>query len=161
MNINSYIRSGVIEAYVLGVASPDERQELESLLPHYIELQVALSVIEQQFEEFAVRQSVPPPTNNRKAYYDFIDRMPVPTTKGNGHVPPRGKTKGEDGYIPVEASATHIRVHKHWRTFVLVLAILFKLLAVAFIIMCFKYFQMRSEVQDMKQKVEQVQSGKR
>ncbi|WP_276484887.1 hypothetical protein [Paraflavitalea pollutisoli] len=160
MNINSYIRSGVIEAYVLGVASPDERQELEALLPHHIELQVALSVIEQQFEVFALQQSVPPPTRNRKRYDDFVDRMPVPS-KGNGKVPPRGKDTGEDGYIPVEASDTHIRVHKYWRTFVLVLAILFKLLAVAFIIMCVKYFHMRSEVQDMKQKIDQVQSGRR
>lgn len=161
MNINSYIRSGVIEAYVLGVASPDERQELEDLLPHHIELQVALSVIEQQFEQFALQQSVPPPTRSRKQYDDFIDRMPVPTTKGDGAVPPRGKANREDGYIPVETSDTHIRVHKNWRTFVLVLAILFKLLAIAFIIMCAKYFQMRSEVQDMKHKVELEQSAKR
>lgn len=145
----------------MGVATPDERQELEALLPKYIDLQVALSVIEQQFEQYALQQAIPPPTQSRKRYHDFIERMPVPTTKGNGHDSTHGKKRDRDGYISIEVTDPYIRVHKHWRTFFFILAVLFKLLVLALIYMCFKYFEMRSEVRELKHKINQVQIGRR
>lgn len=161
MNIYSYLNSGKIEAYVLGVATNEERKELEELLPRYVELQVALSVIEQQFEQYALQQAVPPPAHARDRFDDFIEKMPVPRTGGKGPIPPNGNGNDHTHYIPVESSTTHIRVHKNWRIFLLVLSILFKLLLVALAILAFKYFEMKSEVQELKHKVDQQQAGSR
>ncbi|HAI84997.1 MAG TPA: hypothetical protein DCL43_15135, partial [Chitinophagaceae bacterium] len=62
MDIQAYIASGVVESYVLGLATNEERAELEQLLPQHPELQDALTDFEQSFENFHQTQAaVPPP----------------------------------------------------------------------------------------------------
>jgi hypothetical protein len=41
-NINEYIMSGIIEAYVLGVATPLEVKEVEQLAADHIEIRQAI-----------------------------------------------------------------------------------------------------------------------
>ncbi|WP_165917278.1 anti-sigma factor [Flaviaesturariibacter aridisoli] len=50
MNIKEYISSGIIESYVLGLASDAERQEFEALCRQYPELAQARSRFEQALE---------------------------------------------------------------------------------------------------------------
>jgi anti-sigma factor RsiW len=66
VNIQLYIRSGIIESYVLGLAEPAEQHEFEQLLPLYPELQDALKAFQQQVEELAARHAVPPPPDTHK-----------------------------------------------------------------------------------------------
>jgi len=55
LNIQQYITSGIIETYVMGLASPEEASQLERLLPFYPELQSALSDFGFQLELFAIQ----------------------------------------------------------------------------------------------------------
>ena len=50
MDINNYISSGIIEMYVMGVCSPEEKAELELLRPQYPELHTAIVAFEKAFE---------------------------------------------------------------------------------------------------------------
>jgi len=43
LNIQQYISSGIIEIYVMGLASAEEASQLERLLPFFPELRAALS----------------------------------------------------------------------------------------------------------------------
>ncbi len=47
MGINNYISSGIIEMYVMGLSSPEEKDELELLRNQYLQLNEAIL----QFEE--------------------------------------------------------------------------------------------------------------
>lgn len=53
MNIKSYIQSGIVEAYVFGLATPVERLEFEELLSQYPDLHEALTAFEGQVEKLA------------------------------------------------------------------------------------------------------------
>lgn len=61
MNIKEYISSGIIESYVLGLASDAERQEFEALCRQYPELVEARDRFERQLEAELLADAPAPP----------------------------------------------------------------------------------------------------
>ena len=57
MDINNYISSGIIEMYVMGICSPEEKAELELLRPQYPELHIAIIEFEKAFENNLLQSS--------------------------------------------------------------------------------------------------------
>ena len=51
MDINQYISSGIIEMYVMGLCSDEEKAALEVMRPQYAELDTAISAFEKTFEK--------------------------------------------------------------------------------------------------------------
>jgi len=66
VDIKAYIESGIIESYVLGLASPEETAELESLRTRYPELDAAIRAFEQKVELQGFRDGVRPPVHIRE-----------------------------------------------------------------------------------------------
>ena len=60
MNIQEYISSGIIELYVMGVCSSEEKHELEALRQQYPELNKAIIDFEIELEEKMLRNSTIP-----------------------------------------------------------------------------------------------------
>lgn len=67
MNTREYIESGIIESYVLGMASPEEAAELESLCLQFPEIKAALTAFEETLEKNAMANAIPPPPSIKKA----------------------------------------------------------------------------------------------
>lgn len=61
MDISEYISSGVIDAYVLGIATEEELHELNKLRFQYPEIERAIQEQELLMEQYARAQSVVPP----------------------------------------------------------------------------------------------------
>jgi anti-sigma-K factor RskA len=61
VNVQEYISSGIIEKYVMGLATGPEKAEFEQLCGQYPELVAARSEFEKQLEGFAMENAVPPP----------------------------------------------------------------------------------------------------
>lgn len=61
MNIQEYISSGIIESYVLGLASPEERIEFEQLCSQYPQLAEARNNFELKLESRAMQGKITPP----------------------------------------------------------------------------------------------------
>lgn len=81
MDIQAYIASGVVESYVLGLATNEERAELEQLLPQHPELQDALTDFEQSLENFHQTQAVvPPPAIKANLMAQLADEFATDTT---------------------------------------------------------------------------------
>ena len=145
MNIELYIQSGIVESYVLGLATPLEREELEQLIPHYPELKVALSDFEYQLELFALDNEEPPPPEVRERIRARIQDIPAvrPSKRGNGgHAGQRGTN-----YLHVETSSNHIRVHKAWKTLFIVIFILSKIFLALAIYFFLEYRHLKGAVQ--------------
>jgi hypothetical protein len=53
MNIQAYIESGILEEYVLGTVSPQEKQEVECMASIYPEIQQELQILETALEKYA------------------------------------------------------------------------------------------------------------
>ena len=124
MNIELYIQSGIVESYVLGLATQTEREEFELLMPHYHELKVALSDFEYQLELFAIDNEEPPPPEVRERIQARIHDVPTvrPSKNGNGR-----RHQSRTNYLHVETSSNHIRVHKAWKTLFIVVFVLAKI----------------------------------
>ena len=145
MNIELYIQSGIVESYVLGLATPTEREEFEQLMPHYPELKVVLSDFEYQLELFAIDNEEPPPPGVRERIQARIQDIPAvrPSKDGNGR---RHEHKGS-GYLQVETSSNHIRVHKAWKTLFIVIFILSKIFLALAIYFFLEYRHAKAVVQ--------------
>lgn len=77
-DIKKYIGSGIIEMYVLGLASDDEKKELEALSPHHPEIDREIEAVSSalQFYNKAAKQA---PNPGVKAFLmatiDFTERL--------------------------------------------------------------------------------------
>jgi len=65
VNIQEYISSGIVESYVLGLASEQERAEFERMCAAHPELRQAREAFEIQLEQQNLSAAVPPPTQLR------------------------------------------------------------------------------------------------
>ena len=63
MDITEYIQSGIIEQYVLGLATTEEAAELEQLRVEYPELNVAISDFEESLENHIRANAIEPPSH--------------------------------------------------------------------------------------------------
>lgn len=61
MDIQSFIQSGLLEAYVLNQCSPEERAEVERMAALHPEIRAELGAIERSLEQVARANAVPPP----------------------------------------------------------------------------------------------------
>src|SRR5215472_5012425 len=74
MNIQEYISSGIVESYVLGLASEEEKAEFENRCVQYPELVKARNDFELALEEQVGKNSVPPPSHIKEKVWSTIHR---------------------------------------------------------------------------------------
>ena len=73
MNIKEYISSGIVESYVLGLASEEERREFEQLCSQYPEILEARTAFEISLEKQAFENAVNPDSNLKNKILSQID----------------------------------------------------------------------------------------
>jgi anti-sigma-K factor RskA len=61
VNVQEYISSGIVESYVLGLASPEEQREFEQMSAQYPEVLDARIAFETSLEQQAVNNAIIPP----------------------------------------------------------------------------------------------------
>lgn len=72
MNVQEYISSGIIESYVLGLASEEERREFETLSNQYPEVLAARKAFEIALENQAIQNAIIPSTDVKTRIFDAI-----------------------------------------------------------------------------------------
>lgn len=77
MNIQDYISTGILEAYVLGELSATEREGVEKNLRQYPALRDELSKIELTMEGFLMRAALKPREEVKKNLFEKINNKPV------------------------------------------------------------------------------------
>jgi anti-sigma-K factor RskA len=121
LNIQEYIKSGIIESYILGLLEDEEAKELEGLLSTSPELQIAMQEFEQELEATLRQNEYHPPV---KVWSAIQHRIQLESLFGNTGTATDSK---KNDYIPIEAQFnSHIRVHKYWKHIFIVVFILSK-----------------------------------
>ncbi|MCD8741153.1 anti-sigma factor [Mucilaginibacter roseus] len=64
-DISAYIESGILELYVLGDVTPDERQQVEAAAIKYPKIKAELDAIEKAMESYALEQAIEPSEHQR------------------------------------------------------------------------------------------------
>lgn len=72
MNTQEYISSGIVESYVLGLASEDERREFEHMCVQYPEVLAARTAFELALEKQAMENAIAPPADLKNKIIDKI-----------------------------------------------------------------------------------------
>ena len=93
MNIQEYISSGIVESYVLGLASNEERLEFEQLYAIHTELRQAMQAFEKSLEQQALDNAVPPPAALKQKLWnnlglDSVGALPVVDMPAAGKMTP-------------------------------------------------------------------------
>jgi len=100
VNLKDYIESGIIESYVMGLASESERAEFEQLCTQHPELVAARRKFEESIESFAFEQALPTPPEVKGKIFEAIgDSSSRSTTSLN---PPKIDTM-ENSKTPVRS----------------------------------------------------------
>ena len=73
MNVQEYISSGIIESYVLGLASAEERSELENMYKQYSEVLQARIAFELSLEKLAMENAIPPSADTKSKIFTQLD----------------------------------------------------------------------------------------
>lgn len=73
MNIQAYIESGILEEYVLGTVSPQEKQEVECMSHIYPEIREELLRTESALEEYALKHQTLPPPSLKESIFAQMD----------------------------------------------------------------------------------------
>lgn len=81
MNIQEYISSGIVEGYVLGLASPEERAEFEQMCIQYPELVEARNNFELALEAHARRNTSRPPQEVKDKIWSAIQPTSTKSSK--------------------------------------------------------------------------------
>ena len=100
MNLQEYIASGIIESYVMDLASESERAEFEQLCTQYPELVAARKDFEERLEEYASEHAVAPPPEVKVKVLEAIGSSP-----GSRPVPSSNPSK----IITMENSKSPVR----------------------------------------------------
>jgi anti-sigma-K factor RskA len=72
VNTNEYISSGIIESYVLGLASDEERKEFEQMCTQYPEVLAARTSFELALEKQAMENAITPSADVKSKIFDQI-----------------------------------------------------------------------------------------
>jgi anti-sigma-K factor RskA len=74
MDLQSFIQSGLLEAYVLGQCTADERAQVERMAAQYPEVKAEINAIEASLEAYATAHAVPPPGWMKDRILERIDQ---------------------------------------------------------------------------------------
>jgi anti-sigma-K factor RskA len=74
VNVQEYILSGIVESYTLGLASPEDGAEFESMCAAHPEVRAAKYAFELQLEEILLQQKHDPPADLKSRIFSEIKK---------------------------------------------------------------------------------------
>lgn len=158
--IQQYINSGVLEAYVTGSATVAEEREVLLLKKTYPEVRDALYQLEVDMEMLAATMAIPPPPGTwDKIENEINDLILREKTSPKAFVEreEQNYTSAPPGnasqYIDVEAESNHMRIHKNWKWVFAAVFILGKLFLAAAIYFYLENRQAQEQIQELKTEI--------
>jgi len=93
MNPEEYIKSGMLEAYAMGLLSDEERVEIESAMAKYPELKAEINQIEIEFEQSAMSFEIAPPLRVKVGILNAINKEHNQTNAATYNLIPINRNK--------------------------------------------------------------------
>ena len=72
-DIRKYVESGILEAYVLGIATPEEQQQVEEMAHQHREVRKAIEAFGEDLEKFAMANAITPDPTIKPLLFATID----------------------------------------------------------------------------------------
>ena len=121
MNVQEYISTGILEAYVLDQLPPEERQDVERWAKEYPEVRQEISAIEDSLLSLAQKGAVNPPQQVKEKLFERLDTEL--STEENHEKPRLARTLDFYRYLSIAASIVALvgiglsfYYHREWKT---------------------------------------------
>ncbi|GAB2516628.1 hypothetical protein [Spirosoma aerophilum] len=154
MKTYQYLKSGILEAYLLGSTTEEEKEEVEKLLATDADVLAELNELEAGLEEYLLQNAVPPPPGVREAIALRLSETEITKWKEPAYSEPdpepNQSRSRESSYVDVEVDNTHIRVHKNWRPAFIAVFILSKIFLILGLYYYFKSASQEQEIMRLK-----------
>lgn len=155
-----YLTNGVLESYLLGLASEQEKEELKQILATDEEVLNQLGEIETEMEAYFIRHAVPPPPAIREKIELRISETEIKKWEPTPHTDFTQKTTeapaNEPYYVNADVDTTHIRVHKHWKIAFIAVFVLSKIFLITGLYFYFKAHTLEQEIERIKAQTQQT-----
>lgn len=119
MNTKEYISSGIIESYILGLASPEEAGIFECVIKNNAEVNAAFIEAQQLFEDLATAQAIEPPKELKDKIWEKIKKEEVVTFS----LPE--KDLNVEAEVQDEKPVKEITTFKRWKNIAVAASVLF------------------------------------
>ncbi|MEZ2441449.1 hypothetical protein QFZ51_000495 [Chitinophaga sp. W3I9] len=131
MELKFYIESGIIESFVLGLASEEEVEELQHMRRLYPELDTEVEYVERRLERAAFDEPAMPPVEIRERVLQKIR-----WEEGHAYSDPSSNYT----FINIQPKdGSHITVHRWWKIFFIIFFIMSKVFLFLAIFYYLKY----------------------
>ncbi len=106
MDIQAYISSGIIEAYVMGLATEEEIQILQCVQKHNAEVRQAVLDAQLSLEGLATQEAVPPPAHLKAAIWSKIQAEEASSSKEESIASAPASSGNTTAFIPATPQVT-------------------------------------------------------
>jgi hypothetical protein len=162
--MKDFIESGILEAYVIGSATPEEEHEVLYMIRRYPEVNSALKALEADIEELARHMAITPPPGAwdkiEQQINELMVRPQILPFKNGFH---QQKTNSSDfdkrdQYIQVEAESNFMRVHKTWKWVFAAVFVLGKIFLICAIYFYLENRQAQQQILELKTELKTVKA---
>jgi len=151
LDIKEYISSGILESYVLGLASPEEASILECVIKNNNEVKAAFEEAQITLEQLAQAQAMPPPQDLKSKIWNKIqmetlaeeEKPIIPITKeivSESQLSPETKLSADSRN---SATTEKLSRDSFWKNFAVAASLLLLLTSGA----AFFYFNQKSQLE--------------
>lgn len=140
MELKFYIESGIIESYVLGLASETEVEELEHMRKLFPELDTEVELAERRLEKACFDEAVLPPVEIRERVLQKVRWE---------YAGAQADAQSNYTFINIQPKdGSHISVHRWWKIFFIIIFILSKIFLFFAIFYYLKYRQEKEKQEE-------------
>lgn len=132
MELEQYISTGIIESYLLGLASPQEVAQLQQMRLRFPSLDTEIAAVERRMERAAFAEAVMPPARVWEGIQQHLNWESAQQEK----IEDERKHYTFINMQPKEG--TYISVHRSWKTILIVFFVLSKIFLVSALFFYFK-----------------------
>ncbi|WP_407500688.1 anti-sigma factor [Elizabethkingia anophelis] len=120
MNTKEYISSGIIESYILGLASPEEAGILECVMKNNAEVKAAFEEAQKTLEDLATAQAMTPPEDLKSKIWSKIRKEQITEEKVSDVSQPSMNLRIEE-----KREIKEIEKNTSWKKFAIAASVLF------------------------------------
>lgn len=154
MNTQDFIKSGILESYLLGMATEEEQHEVNQMILTHSEVSDYIMRFEKNIKGYFLQNAVPPPTDVREILLLRTNKTDIRKKEKHTYYDfPKDHTKKKDEYLDIEVNDTYIKVHKWWRPAFIAVFVLSKIFLIAGLYYYFKASSQEKEIEKLRMEI--------
>jgi hypothetical protein len=152
----NFIESGLLESYLLGLTTEEEKKYVDQALQTDHQAADYIYELEENIQKYFDQNSIPPPPQLREVILFRTTKTDIQKKKHVFRETSNEDTSKKSEYLDIEVNDTYIKVHKYWRPAFIAVFALSKIFLIAGLYYYFKTTSLEQEILKLKTEIQQV-----